>query len=75
MRMFHVATRSGGRDSERYSPILRGEAPCFNTAWVRTGLSALYQRNRSTTFPLRARRLGWTSSISESESSIFTTSS
>jgi hypothetical protein len=58
MRMFHVATRSGGRDSERYLPILRGEAPCFNTAWVRTDLSALYQRNRSAAFPLRARRLG-----------------
>jgi hypothetical protein len=58
MRMFHVATRSGGRDSERNRPILRGEAPCFNTAWVRTDMSALYQRNRSPTFPLRARRLG-----------------
>lgn len=51
MRMFHVVTRSGGRDSESHSP-LRGEAHCFDTARVRTQMSDLL------CFPLRARRVG-----------------
>ena len=62
MRVSHVATRSGGRDSESDRDILRGEAPCFtttlNTARVRTGMSALYQGADLLSFPLRARMFG-----------------
>ena len=54
MRMFHVTTRNGGRDSESHS-ALRGEAPCFDTAQVRTQIT---QMSDLLCFPVRVGSFG-----------------
>ncbi len=43
MRMFHVAIRISGRDREIFAWWRSSLHMLLNTAWVRTGMSELYQ--------------------------------